>query len=586
MKRISILHILIAIFIVQVQKNQAQTTTNYGEGSGTQGEKNTFLGYNAGALTMSNDNSFFGYNAGAKNATGTHNMFLGRSAGFNNTTASYNMFFGSSSGLNTNTGGYNMFLGAFSGFSNKNGNSNIYIGFSSGRNNTAGRANVFIGSSSGTNNKGNSNVFLGYSAGYDELGSNKLYIENSKNEIPLIYGDFSTNQVGINVKPTSSETTFAVGGQAEILGKLDVQGSIKSNLAIFEAVDEEAAKASTDGLDWFKHSLAIAGGKVVNTLPNGFNERKLMFFDLPKTSNLPAGAELSIRNDNNKKFFNASSYDKETRVYINDPEGTEIFKAGNFAISNEFNNTNEVLNWVHLPKPNSRLAIGTWAMYKPDHQLTVRGSGWFENEIITDSKIGIGTESPDRALDIAGGDTWQVKLSNTSETKRMFMGWYESRGAMEISTWGDGTFQNVPLSFLPQKVTFNGNVGIGVNSPLPDYRLSVNGKIKAKEVLVDVTGWPDYVFKSDYELPSLKEVEKHIKNKGHLINVPSAKEAEKNGIKLGEMNAKLLEKVEELTLYTLSQEKKIEKQAEQLKKQEGRLKRLEKLLLSKLQDKE
>lgn len=64
-------------------------------------------------------------------------------------------------------------------------------------------------------------------------------------------------------------------------------------------------------------------------------------------------------------------------------------------------------------------------------------------------------------------------------------------------------------------------------------------------------GWSDFVFNDDYDLPTLQEVEKHIREKGHLKNIPSAKEVEENGIQLGEMNAKLLPKIEELTLYIL-----------------------------------
>ncbi len=98
-------------------------------------------------------------------------------------------------------------------------------------------------------------------------------------------------------------------------------------------------------------------------------------------------------------------------------------------------------------------------------------------------------------------------------------------------------------------------VGIGTNTP--DTALAVNGTIHSKEVKVDVTGWPDYVFKKEYELPTLEEVEKHINEKGYLKNIPSEEEAIKNGISLGEMNAKLLQKIEELTLYMIEVNKKV-----------------------------
>jgi len=102
----------------------------------------------------------------------------------------------------------------------------------------------------------------------------------------------------------------------------------------------------------------------------------------------------------------------------------------------------------------------------------------------------------------------------------------------------------------------NGNVGIGMM--IPDAKLSVNGTIHSKEVKVDMIDWSDFVFKKEYNLPTLEEVENQIKEKGHLENIPSEEEVVKNGINLGEMNAKLLQKIEELTLYVIEQNKKLE----------------------------
>tara|TARA_R110002049_G_scaffold296797_1_gene485197 strand:- start:32353 stop:34188 length:1836 start_codon:yes stop_codon:yes gene_type:complete len=104
----------------------------------------------------------------------------------------------------------------------------------------------------------------------------------------------------------------------------------------------------------------------------------------------------------------------------------------------------------------------------------------------------------------------------------------------------------------------NRNVGIGTTNT-QGYRLAVAGSVVAEEVNVKLqVNWPDFVFERNYNLPSLKEVEDHIKQKGYLLNMPSAAEVENNGIEIGKMNAKLLQKIEELTLYTIAQEKKIE----------------------------
>ncbi|WP_055393101.1 discoidin domain-containing protein [Flagellimonas eckloniae] len=103
-----------------------------------------------------------------------------------------------------------------------------------------------------------------------------------------------------------------------------------------------------------------------------------------------------------------------------------------------------------------------------------------------------------------------------------------------------------------------GNVGIGTSSIPSEYKLAVNGKIISEELKVQLqSAWPDYVFNKDYKLPTLEEIQKHIQEKGHLINIPSADEVEANGVELGEMNKLLLEKIEELTLYILKQQQKI-----------------------------
>lgn len=106
-------------------------------------------------------------------------------------------------------------------------------------------------------------------------------------------------------------------------------------------------------------------------------------------------------------------------------------------------------------------------------------------------------------------------------------------------------------------LSITGSVGIGTTTP--GNKLEVNGKIRSKEVIVEATGWPDYVFEAGYELPTLAEIEAFLKANKHLPGVPSAKKVEENGLSLGEMNALLLKKIEELTLHIIEQEKRIKK---------------------------
>ena len=104
-------------------------------------------------------------------------------------------------------------------------------------------------------------------------------------------------------------------------------------------------------------------------------------------------------------------------------------------------------------------------------------------------------------------------------------------------------------------------LGINTNVIPAGYTMAVKGKIITEELKVlkyGSGGWPDFVFSKEYQLPSLKEVENYIHTNGHLQNIPSAREAAENGINLGEMNSKLLQKIEELTLYMIEMKKEIE----------------------------
>ena len=101
----------------------------------------------------------------------------------------------------------------------------------------------------------------------------------------------------------------------------------------------------------------------------------------------------------------------------------------------------------------------------------------------------------------------------------------------------------------------NGNVAIG--DFLPTNKLDVNGTMRAKEVIVE-TGWADYVFEKNYKLRSIEEMEQFINENKHLPNIPKASEIEKNGLKVGETNKAMMEKIEELAMYVIQLKKEID----------------------------
>jgi hypothetical protein len=155
------------------------------------------------------------------------------------------------------------------------------------------------------------------------------------------------------------------------------------------------------------------------------------------------------------------------------------------------------------------------------------------------------------------------------------------------TTWLNFNAVNAPISLSTNyasriKILTDGNVGIG--TPLTTnpngYKLAVNGKIGAKEVQVENTSatWADYVFKPDYKLMPLTEVETFIQNNQHLPEIPSADEVKENGHRLGEMDVLLLKKVEELTLYVIGQDKKIKAQTDIIERQQKLLTALEEKL--------
>ena len=118
------------------------------------------------------------------------------------------------------------------------------------------------------------------------------------------------------------------------------------------------------------------------------------------------------------------------------------------------------------------------------------------------------------------------------------------------------------------RTAFLGTVAIGRETTLGDHLLSVEGSIAAKRVKVTLTGWADFVFEEGYELRDLKSLKAFIEKNGHLPDIPSTQEVLENGIALGEMNKKLLQKVEELTLYLLQQQARIEALEKKLEKRD------------------
>lgn len=169
--------------------------------------------------------------------------------------------------------------------------------------------------------------------------------------------------------------------------------------------------------------------------------------------------------------------------------------------------------------------------------VTAKGKGsaldtYFK--IDNDGLVGVATASPEYLVDVQG---------STKE------------GAFRVSTEacaGGGAM----LSRLVVKEC--GKVGVGIDSIPSAYLMAINGKLICEEVRVELqSNWPDYVFQPGYQLRSLSDLEAEIKNLGHLPGMPSAEDVKENGITVGEMQTRMMEKIEELTLYVIELEKEI-----------------------------
>ncbi|MEN2401797.1 tail fiber protein [Flavobacterium sp. MC2016-06] len=221
-----------------------------------------------------------------------------------------------------------------------------------------------------------------------------------------------------------------------------------------------------------------------------------------------------------------------------------------------------------------------------------------QNTFPATGNVGIGTVNPLSALEIRGYITtfggpnstdsyfnWGVgngswdNRPNDANAKPFIIQHHSGLTFNAHSFYGGIRFYNqgypsIYDSALVMSIV-NEKVGIGTSSP--DERLTVKGKIHTQEVRVDMNGplVPDYVFAEDYKLKTLKEVEDYVKENSHLPEIPSAKEIDKNGLMLAEMNMALLKKIEELTLYAIEQQKNTEKLKEIILEQNKRLEILE-----------
>jgi hypothetical protein len=267
----------------------------------------------------------------------------------------------------------------------------------------------------------------------------------------------------------------------------------------------------------------------------------------------------NIHGGSNSLILQAGTTQSNRHIFFRTADETRLFIHNNGRVGI---GTSSPESKLHV---NGRMRLGIHEFGAGTWLSAAEGSDWFVgltgsdnfrihrgSDFLTVAKngnIGIGTSNPESKLHING---------------RMRLGLHQFGAgtwlsAAEGSDWfvgltGSDNFRiHRGSDFLT--VTKNGNVSIGTTS-ITNYRLNVWGRVRAHEIVVNTTG-ADFVFEEDYTLRPLSEVEAFIKANKHLPEIPSAKEMQEDGVGVSELQTKLLQKIEELTLYMIEQNKQL-----------------------------
>jgi hypothetical protein len=413
--------------------------------------------------------------------------------------------------------GASVFIGEGAGQSDDlSGNQNTFIGYQTGFANTNGIENTATGYKAlHANILGTSNTAIGYfalpsgSAGNSNtaIGARSLWVHSSGgNNTAIGANSLSNNSTGTS--NTAVGTSALVGNST---------GS--NNTAI-------GASASV-GVPNLTYATAIGAGAQVNT------SNSLV---LGNNANVGIGTSgpvnrLDVRYDGiaqSSTTVLGLISDVSDRPMIQFSEWTEAIPGSGMSI--EYNGS------------------GTGS----GNKLHIRGvDGLPKFTVESTGDVGLGTIEPNELLEIAGNGRVFIGDGAAAERRGLLIDAVEPGDYVRIVPFDYGTNSSMELYFPS-------NVNIGAANGATGYKLSVDGNIMAEEVRVQLSGaWPDYVFSKAYALQALPELEKTIMKLGHLPGIPSASSAEQDGIALGEMQRLLLEKIEELTLYTIALDKQI-----------------------------
>ncbi len=565
-----------------------------------------------GILSLKNNaggfNVAFGNETLTTNTTGTLNCAIGTRAMLRNNTGSYNVAVGHRNLEANISGNYNTSIG-YQSLLQSVGNGNVALGFFTPRNLKSGDNNTFIGTETGVNLiNGSYNTFLGKVAvepspsttilsGNDAIGT-LVFADGRGNQRLFIskYGNIGVG-LGNNVIPNNkmdisggvvigknyvskSLPSPTMGFVAPTNGLL-VEGKVgigntspNSKLEITDGTPGRSGLRFTNLTSAYVPTTSVATGKclsvnavgdvVLQNLPNSVTTHQINSAVNTMTSNVNSVVSTaSIVNSISNSVTASNQLVTTVNGVSSAPINLPVFAETDGSTTNELQTLTQVGNTITLSNGGGSVVIpadtDNQSLSLVGNNLTISNGN---SIVLPTTNVVAGTN-----VSVIGNGSVSSPFQISSLDKSI----YADNGSINLATTINGNrvvdLNNSNIWFNSINSESNGKIYIGGTATYPsntgNYRLYVEGGImteKVKVALRNSANWADYVFASDYKLMPLKEVEQYVSENKHLPGIDSAKDLAEKGIDVVEMQSKQMEKIEELTLYIIEQDKKIANQ--------------------------